>query len=309
MSVLEDTKPPIASQGFFPLVNVSYHKTGFSVQLFQGALQFTNELDRGPEREPCYWTRGDVEEFSHESRKRLLRKFACLQTFNLHKATFVTLTYHHGHESDTRKAIKDFMTFLQYLRDTTPGVNYIWRLEMQKRGAPHFHLILFFPAALKNIELGPLSRRLSKSWNRIADPTSKAHKKYGCKVEEVHSSRKCFAYLSKYIAKESAEVQDVYRGRRWGHSTNMDFSPLYDIDISHEVFVVVKRMVRKLLRKTGRVSVDFLLYLATDKTAFTYIKATTAIDMLNLAKEITSGKDPPTSVRASMSRYFQGMKS
>lgn len=303
MSGLEHTKVTIHSQAFPSLVSTSYHKTGFSLQIFQQGLQMTNELDRTFFRRPCDWTRGDVDEFSHESRKRLLKKFACLQTFDLHNAKFLTLTYHHGYQAGPLRAREDLSTFLQYLRDTHPGIRYIWRLELQKRGAPHFHLIVFFPYTQSLEDVNSFDQTVMHAWHRIADPTSGAHAKYGCKVENVSSRRKCFSYLSKYIAKEDQTSKSAYKGRRWGHSRNMNFKPLEDIDVSHGVWVILRRMVRKLLKARGKVSVDFQLYLKTDKSAFVYIPATTILDMVYIAQKAVKKKTLEVSERQFLNQY------
>lgn len=303
MSELEHTKVSIDSQAFPCLVSASYHKTGLSLQIFEQGLQMTNELDRTFDRRPCDWTRGDVDEFSHESRKRLLKKFACLQTFDLHNAKFLTLTYHQAHRAGPLQAREDLSTFLQYLRDNYPGVRYIWRLELQKRGAPHFHLIVFFPYTQSEQGLKSFTNNVIQAWHRIADPTSKDHAKYGCMVENVSSRKKCFSYLSKYIAKEDPAGKSAYKGRRWGHSTNMNFQPLVDVDVSHGVWFILRRMIRKLLKARGKVSIDFQLYLKTDKSAFVYIPATTIFDMVYIAQKAVGKGSLPESERKFLNQY------
>lgn len=263
----------------------------------------SNELDRTFDRRPCDWTRGDVDEFSHESRKRLLRKFACLQTFDLHDAKFLTLTYHHAHEGNPLKAREDLSTFLQWLRDNYKGIRYIWRLELQKRGAPHFHLIVFFPYTISPGGLKSFNQTVVQTWHRIGDPESKDHVKYGCMVENVSSRKKCFSYLSKYIAKEDQANKSPYKGRRWGHSSNMNFQPLLDVDVSHGVWVILRRMIRKLLKARGKVSVDFQLYLKTDKSAFVYIPATTILDMVYIAQKAVGKGSLPKSERTFLNQY------
>ena len=309
MCGLEHTKESIDCQPFSTLVSASYLQTGLSVQVHERGLVFKNETISRPERPPCTWTRGDVDEFSHESRKRLLRKFACLRTYDLREGKFLTLTYHHSYKKDTSKAIKDLMTFLQFLRDRYPGVRYIWRLEMQKRGAPHFHILIFFANTIKSTDLVRMEKVVSEAWHRIADKKSVAHLKYGCKMVEMTSMRKSFAYLSKYIAKEIEGVVSEYKGRRWGHSRNMDFSPLLDVDITHDVWVVVRRLVRRLLRSRGKISLDFMLYLKTDESAFVYINATTALDMIHIAQKVREGPTLPAGERKFLNDYARSLTS
>lgn len=90
--------------------------------------------------------RGTIGAFSDASRLRLLKLSASLD-YNKASSTpiqFLTLTYHNKYPSpiETKKHIKNLFDRLRR-RVGWAGASAIWRLEFQRRGAPHFHLMVF----------------------------------------------------------------------------------------------------------------------------------------------------------------------
>lgn len=173
--------------------------------------------------------RGKVVSFSRASRKRLLEKCA-RQDLNAaiakHPITFITLTYP-KHFPDARTAKVHLFSLLKRLARLFPGASGFWRLEFQRRGAPHFHLILF--------NLPFLSREsLKVMWGEIiglefwdySQPEPEAPR---VDIRAVQNARKAMSYVSKYTAKHddgaSGQVgllDDAYLtvnlsvGRFWG---------------------------------------------------------------------------------------------
>jgi hypothetical protein len=89
----------------------------------------------------------------------------------------------------------------------------IWRLELQERDAPHFHL-LYFGGYIHYDEI-------ASRWNGIADPGNKAHLKAGTEIRSCESVNRIGPYLCKYLGKPSEDgrgdnVADQSLGRHWG---------------------------------------------------------------------------------------------
>lgn len=85
--------------------------------------------------------RGKVNKFTPASRLRLIERVSRI-TDGPH-GFFVTLTYHDSWPSP-KAAKRELRSFIKRLeRWTGQAWGIIWKLEPQKRGAPHFHLILF----------------------------------------------------------------------------------------------------------------------------------------------------------------------
>lgn len=132
------------------------------------------------------------------------------------------LTYHNSNPSGAT-AKKHLDSWLKALKRSLPDVGYLWVLEFQTRGAPHFHIYLTTPP------IPDLHKRLGAAWNRIAEPDSPEH----LKVHTVRG-RKGGAwinwdmgsgqYLSKYMSKQAQKrIPDNFgwSGRFWGSSRGL----------------------------------------------------------------------------------------
>jgi hypothetical protein len=148
---------------------------------------------------------------------------------------------------------------------------YIWRLELQKRGAPHFHILFFTTQSRPFLSTPAFAYFLRHAWHRIADPESVAHNKYGCDVKKVSSYRIASAYLSKYVAKEDSPGIYEFKGRRWACSRDLPLDPVVVYDLPYKVYIYVRRWARKIIKSRARISSEFDNYLASDKTLFVYI--------------------------------------
>lgn len=231
------------------LVNGSYLKTGRFIQIFQGSLQFIDLKARSGAGNPHPSKRQSIKEFSRSSRIRLLRIFSKILLSQVSMPLFITLTYHYNFKKNPNLCKQHLNTFLQYLRDNYPSMSYIWRLELQKRGAPHFHFLLFSLPGSDILFSDSFQKDLSKAWHRIADPNSNAHVRYGFIAKEITSYRMCFGYVSKYCAKENTEKLFPGLGRRWGYSTNLPLNPIISMEVPEEIYNQVKRIARKIYKK------------------------------------------------------------
>lgn len=132
------------------------------------------------------------------------------------------LTYHQS-TPDGATAKKHLNAWLSALRRAAPGVGYLWILEFQSRGVPHFHVWLTAPYS------EPLWKRLGAAWHRLAEPSSPQHlwwhteERLGTNGKLQRSfmawDMKGAGYLRKYMSKEAQKcVPDGFGwcGRFWG---------------------------------------------------------------------------------------------
>lgn len=131
--------------------------------------------------------RGRVSTFSKGSRRRLLRLVARLRSDV--GALFVTLTYRQNMR-DHKAAKKHLDYTLRWLKRRTSGA-ILWRMEYQRRGAIHFHLLLFGADYIEAAEL-------TTYWQYITGDDSYPD------VERCDGRRKVLAYVSKYLGKVQA---------------------------------------------------------------------------------------------------------
>jgi len=239
------------------LDNVSYLKNDYELRLYENLVSLRNNSPTGLCGNPNPGKRSQIKEFSSASRRRLLRLFSMLRTKQMSAPLFITLTYHHAWEADDFDPKKHLNLFLQYIRDQFPDIKYLWRMELQKRGAVHFHLFLWSYPTDDICGDKYFIDALAIAWHRIADPDSPDHQAHGLFSEPLDSFRKAFSYLAKYAAKEDPNSKHVCPGRRWGCSENLPLIPIVDINIPREVYYSLKRLARKLLKSQGRLKGNF----------------------------------------------------
>lgn len=163
--------------------------------------------------------RGVISEFSRKSRKRLLDLMATLDLDNAlraHPAIFITLTYGQSYPSN-KLSNAHLEAFKKRLIRFAPQCSAIWRREQQKRGAPHFHFMVF------NLPFLPKDD-LSTWWHEIigdeyADNSVSPARAPFTRIETIRSARQCVRYVSKYIAKTPDDI-----------SSDAGASPIFERD-------------------------------------------------------------------------------
>jgi hypothetical protein len=136
--------------------------------------------------------RGLVNGFSRSSRKRLLELLASLEPGNQQGrvvAVFLTLTFPGVPSPFEAKAF--LQTFLKRAGRRFPGASGVWRLEFQRRGSPHFHLMLFGLPFWRKDEV-------QRVWGEVI-----GEDRPFTRIEAVRSWRQCIAYAAKYMSKPS----------------------------------------------------------------------------------------------------------
>ena len=200
--------------------------------------------------------RGQVLEFSRASRRRMMQ---FTNSINFGKAGlpyFVTLTYH----EDWPKAPSEWKAQLKALTKRIErvwgSVTLLWRLEFQKRGAPHFHLLLWLhdPQGREwhpTQRLLQLQNNISWFWNAIVDPHNPAHLAAGTNVQGCRNLRHMNAYLSKYMAKPEQLVEgQTPPGRFWGkwRAVWLPIEPVVSW-INERQFVQLRRVLARKSRQ------------------------------------------------------------
>lgn len=176
-----------------------------------GKLPFAHQQPSGSRR------RGRIRGFSKGSRKRLMVLLNSIDKSRVDLPIFITLTYHYPvHLS---KAKRDLDTLMKRFSRRWAKYSCIWRMEPQKRGVAHFHLLLF---GVRWVDAAWLAR----TWVSVAKGDD-AMLKASVRVERVRSWRGVKSYCSKYMGKVSSSsyldpdqyddgVLVEYTGRQWG---------------------------------------------------------------------------------------------
>jgi len=194
--------------------------------------------------------RGEITSFSHRSRYRLLVAMAEARAVPTH---FITLTYPRVWPVSPRDWKRHLDSLVKRLLRRWPNAGVLWRLEFQKRGAPHFH------AQLYGIDgVSPLEFRLwlRQAWYDVVGSGDERHLYAGTQADEVRSHAHAARYVAKYAAKvDSGEYAPDTGGepigRFWGVRGTLDRTVEVVVTISRENLVELRRTIRSWLRSRG----------------------------------------------------------
>lgn len=177
--------------------------------------------------------RGEIAAWSPKSRRRLVRCLidlvpAILAAQVVDAVAFVSLTY--GRDAArfgvTPVASKrDFDAWMtQWLAREHPGAALVWVWEVQKRGAPHFHCLIFLEGVLGET----FAEWVTESWidiTGLGGSAQDARREYAADVRPLDEDQMIalgvVQYLVKELAKSASKARQVFPagvrpGRFWG---------------------------------------------------------------------------------------------
>jgi hypothetical protein len=176
----------------------------------------SNQLS--PSRHRGGGIRDRVRGFSRVSRTNLLRRLASINrsAFRAFKGRmiFVTLTYPKQYPRDPELCKRHLKALRKRLQREFGTFAAFWRLGIQKRGAWHFHLLLFVGKSIGSV--GELRRFISTSWYEVTGKVSEGHLHAGTRVVAVRRWREVTSYVERYMAKPEEFPEGLQTGRIWG---------------------------------------------------------------------------------------------
>jgi len=188
--------------------------------------------------------RGEVRGFSFQSRKRLIDLLHQVDRAAVDVPLFVTLTYPAEWPADWKEYKRHLKAWVLRLRRAYPDASVIWRLEYQKRGAPHYHVLVF------GIPFLPIEW-VSSSWFEVVGSGDVRHLAAGTQVARVLTWRGASYYCAKYLGKVQSG-DGIPTGRIWGKSGPLPVD-LVELELSWDSWHRVRRVLgRWYKRKTGR---------------------------------------------------------
>ena len=182
--------------------------------VMQGNL--TLAVDVSPSRgNPNPPIRSEIKGFSKASRKRMIQQCAKMGGA---VPVFLTLTYGSKYPADPSMWKRHLDSFGKRLVRYDPNLSAIWRLEPQKRGAPHYHLLIYHTNG--KAPFVP-KKWVAKAWSAVLGDYSDAnHLAAGTRIESLRTSRGAAFYVAKYCAKlpddEDFPKEWDRAGRLWG---------------------------------------------------------------------------------------------
>lgn len=190
-----------------------------------GRVVEVGERRRGKGERKGGGLRGTIGGWSAASRRRLLKTVEAIAWgAQQGRPLFVTLTY--PGEAGAAFVPTDWQVAKRHLElfrkrwarkwGSSLGV---WKLEFQRRGVPHFHLVLLVD---RETRVGDVRRWVRVAWWDIVGSRDPAHLMAGTQVDRAASSGGFGAYFAGYARRKSKEYQHELpegwggAGRWWG---------------------------------------------------------------------------------------------
>ena len=201
--------------------------------------------------------RGKIATFTKKSSKRLMNTLAKVLRHVM--PCFATLTYPAVYSDDPKVWKRHIDNFLKRLIRKFPNASGVYKLEPQKRGAPHFHLLIwgvflwdlmvFVPQAWYEVVGSGDIKHLLFHQGLVKDKKGKWNKH--C-VSQVESQRGVFWYASKYMSKEVSGFENV--GRWWGvfQRGKMPLGEVVTVEVTEQKAIEFIRYMRRYMKRKDR---------------------------------------------------------
>jgi hypothetical protein len=199
--------------------------------------------------------RKKIRGFSKASRRNLLRCMASINRTafraNKGKVISITSTYPAEYPEGTEVCKGHLKALRKRFTRKYGDFSGFWRLGIQKRGAYHFHLLLFVPPSFGSLK--ELRCFVASSWYEICGKLSENHLLAGTHVKEVRSWKQATSYMEKYVAKPEMFPEGVETGRVWG-VWNEDLLPVTweTVQVSLKDAYRIRRWFRRLAKMRGK---------------------------------------------------------
>jgi hypothetical protein len=244
-------KPSLKS----PHEEVAYVSSSAGGSISTLSFEDTKTSNRlSPSRRRSGGIRDRIRGFSRASRRNLLLRLASINrsAFKAFKGRLIsiTLTYPHEYPEDPEVCKNHLKALRRRLQREFGEFAGFWRMGIQKRGAFHFHLLLFVGPSVGS--MGELRRFISSSWYEVTGKVSEGHLRTGTSVDVVKKWKQATSYAERYMAKPEEFPEGLQTGRIWG-IWNKELLPIRweTAQVSLRDAFKIRRIYRKLARKKG----------------------------------------------------------
>ena len=208
----------------------------------------------GPPKRHGRGMRDRVRGFSRASRTNLPRRLASINRSAFRafrgRIIFVTLTYPKQYPADPELCKRHLKALRKRLQREYGSFATFWRMGIQRRGAWHFHLLLFLGPSFGPID--KLRRFISSSWYEVTGKVSEGHLQAGTRVETISKWKEATSYVERYMAKPEEFPEGLETGRVWG-IWNPKLLPVRweKVEVSLREALKIRRIYRKLAKRKG----------------------------------------------------------
>jgi hypothetical protein len=194
--------------------------------------------------------RSYVSGFSQASRLRLMRLASTLRRDCV--PIFITLTYPGVYPESPKQWKRDLDKFCKRVRRRFPDSAMIWKLEPQKRGAPHYHMLTYGVYEIPD----DFRSWLSEAWYQVVGSGDERHLRAGARVEYLRSYRGAISYAAKYMDKTIDDMPESWGrpGRFWGVAGReyLPVGEVIEVPITWSESCILQRWLRRYAGLPGR---------------------------------------------------------
>jgi len=189
--------------------------------------------------------------YSRESRNRFIKLLLAIDYEKMGVPLYYTITYPNEWSGDPRQWKKDLDHLSHRLKRAFPDYCGTWRLEPQKRGAPHFCGFLWGCDYLESYEG---KKWFSRQWFEVVGSGDEKHLLAGTGImRELKVMDRVF-YMAKYQNKKEKggdrQEFDYAVGRYWGCFNRKKLAiKVEEFEIDRALFFRVRRVLRKCLQR------------------------------------------------------------
>ncbi|MCO6473710.1 MAG: hypothetical protein J5I57_08270 [Melioribacteraceae bacterium] len=259
-----ETKP--TSSGLDPskiLDNSPYLPASAQITFRSFSLEILDNSKNPTTFLPSVHKRGEIKEFSRKSKRRMMLKLSKFNYDYYETKLFLTCTFRNIFPTSKTETKQYLLSLIKRIERIDKDVALVWRVEKQKRGAPHFHFILCFPKFYNGKEKRELSKKLKNAWGDLTHHINKYAYTLASDVRELNSNIKTFNYISKYSSKVDDENAQYRLGRIWGIRGNVKEFDEIQFEVSQYFADELKRMIFNELNTHIKVSREYENYIFT----------------------------------------------
>jgi len=202
----------------------------------------------GRSNTPVGGKRGKVKGFSSASRRRLMYKIARVKR-DAELPLFVTATYPASFP-DAKSSKRHLHILQERMKRAFPEAGWMWKLEPQERGAPHYHFLIW------GADLHKMRKFFPVNWYQIAGGEDKYHLLWHtgllgngnvhC-VQQVRSFKGVWFYASKYLGKTFEVKGWEFVGQYWGavQAKNIPFGEDKILEVTRAKAIEIMRYQKR----------------------------------------------------------------
>ncbi len=197
--------------------------------------------------------RSEITEFSRRSRQRLRMDLAKVDQEKAGKAIFAGLTYPEAFPTSAEIFKGHLDAFGKRFTRAFPHAAFHWKLEFQKRDAPHFHPI-FWNLSTEGCDVRKFRTWLARTWFEVVGSNDPKHLAAGTSADVIRSQFGIMRYVGPYVSDSDQSRPGWKVGRYWGvvGRANIPYAVAPEVEISPRASLQVWRLARRYQRAINR---------------------------------------------------------